>query len=149
MTDLLWNEAQQLVFASSLAIALVLLLRPLLRRAFGPELAYLAWAAIGWELVFASVPVGTGLVAAPAPAMLAAMHLAFIALFIAVTTAPDDAKPLQRLLLLGQLALAFVLMALARNHSLPVLLILVAVQVVHLWSPRAALAIIGGTNVRV
>ena len=111
--------------------------------------AYLAWAAIGWELVFASVPAGTGLVAAPAPAMLAAMHLAFIALFIAVTTAPDGVKPLQRLLLLGQLALAFVLMALVRNHSLPVLLILVAVQVVHLWSPRAALAIIVGTNVLV
>ncbi len=108
--------------------------------------AYLAWAAIGWELVFAAVPAGTGLVAAPSPAMLAAMHLGFLALFIAVTTAPDGATPLQRLLLLGQLALAFALMALVRNHSLPVLLILVAVQVVHLWSPRSALAIILGTN---
>ena len=46
MIDLLWNEAQQLVLASSLAIGLVLLLRPLLRRTFGPELAYLAWAAV-------------------------------------------------------------------------------------------------------
>ena len=56
MTDLLWNEAQQLVFASSLAIALVLLLRPLLRRAFGPELAYLAWAAVPLSLLAVLLP---------------------------------------------------------------------------------------------
>ena len=56
MTVLLWNEAQQLVFASSLAIALVLLLRPLLRRAFGPELAYLAWAAVPLSLLAVLLP---------------------------------------------------------------------------------------------
>lgn len=63
MIEVLWKEAQLLTLASSLAIALVLLLRPLLRRAFGPELAYLAWVAVPMVMLAVLLPQP-----APAPA---------------------------------------------------------------------------------
>lgn len=107
---------------------------------------YLAWAAIGWELLFSrwSPPawLGTG---APATGWLALLHLAFLLLFVACTSGPWP-KPWDRALVLAQLALVFALLLLARNSTLPILLILCVIQVVQVWSPRASLAIILGAN---
>lgn len=66
MIELFWKEAQQLVLASTGAIALVLLLRAPLRRAFGPELAYLAWAAVPLSLLAVLLPGAATLPAHPA-----------------------------------------------------------------------------------
>ncbi|HEX4854304.1 sensor histidine kinase [Arenimonas sp.] len=112
--------------------------------------AYIAWAAIGWELLFARWSPPPGGLAWPASAtLLALMHVGFLALFLAVTGGPrePEVRMLPRLMLLGQVALAFALMLVARNSSLPILLILCVIQVVHLWSPRPALAIILAINV--
>ena len=108
--------------------------------------AYLAWGAIGWELLFLRwTP--TGWLGAPPPqAVLALMHIGFIALFV-VHTCGAWSKASARLLVLGQLALAFGLMLVARNSSLPILLILCVVQVVQVWSPRPAVLMIVSMNV--
>ena len=108
--------------------------------------AYLAWTAIGWELLFSRWATPAWL-ASPVPvALLACMHLAFIVMFMAVSSGPREQQTSQRLMLLVQLALALGLMALARNSSLPILLILCVIQVVHLWRPRSALALIVAIN---
>jgi signal transduction histidine kinase len=110
--------------------------------------AYVAWAAIGWELVFTRwtpPPV----LAAPAPvALLVAMQVAFLLLFMVVSSVPvaDAGK---RAMVLLQYGLAFALMMLARNSTLPILLILCAIQVVHLWRPRGALLVIAASNVAI
>lgn len=107
---------------------------------------YLAWAAIGWELLFSRWASPAWLMAPVPVALLACMHLAFLVLFMAVSSGPDGQQPLKRLMLVLQLLLALALMALARNSSLPILLILCVVQVVHLWTPRTALALIVAIN---
>lgn len=108
--------------------------------------AYVAWAAIGWELLFARWTPPAWLDEPTATGTLAAMHLGFLALFLAVTSGPPESRPLQRLLLAGQLGLAFGLMLLARNSSLPILLILCVIQMVHLWAPRQAALIVLAVN---
>jgi signal transduction histidine kinase len=107
--------------------------------------AYLAWAAIGWELLFARWTAPAWLAAPPATGLLALLHLGFMALFL-LNTSGDWSKARARALVLAQLGLAFVLMLLARNSSLPILLILCVVQLVQVWSPRSALAMIIATN---
>jgi signal transduction histidine kinase len=108
---------------------------------------YLAWAAIGWELVYTSwsPPAWLGGQALPV-AVLAGLHLAFLALFMATTCRPWARLP-ERLMLLGQLAITFGLMLLARNSTLPILLILCVVQLVQLWPPRVSVAMILAINV--
>ena len=107
--------------------------------------AYLAWGAIGWELMFSRwQPPGVALVAPSA--LLATLHVAFLLLFMAVTCGPS-AQPAKRVMILAQLGLAFVLMLLARNSTMPILLILCAIQIVHCWRPRAALLILIAVNV--
>lgn len=110
--------------------------------------AYVAWAAIGWELLFTRTNTPDWLAAPTPTSTLALMHLGFLALFLAVTGGPPDPQPrtLPRLLLAGQVALALGLMLLARNSSLPILLILCVIQVVHLWAPRTAVLIILAIN---
>lgn len=110
MIELLWKEAQQLVLASSLAIALVLLLRPLLRRAFGPELAYLAWAAVPLSVVAVLLPQVATLPLHPAsPAGWTAQALGGVQ--SAVLQAPIDLRPwLMLAWCLGALAVATTLL---------------------------------------
>lgn len=117
MIDLLWNEAQQLVLASSLAIGLVLLLRPLLRRTFGPELAYLAWAAVPFSLVAVLLPQAASLPPHPS-ASPSWTTQALAGVQSAVLQAPVDPRP--GLLLgwgLGALVLAMVLMRTQRRFA--------------------------------
>lgn len=90
----------------------------------------LAWGAIGFELVWGR-PETPDWLASPTPtAVLAALHLLFLVLFIW----PNKT----RAAVLGQLLVALCLMLLARAGSLPILLIIVMAQVAHLWSSRAA-----------
>lgn len=107
---------------------------------------YLAWGAIGWELVFTRSTTPDWL-ATPAPvAVLAAMHLAFLLLFMLATSArlpPWTA----RTMVLVQVLLALGLMLVVRNSSVPILLILCVVQLVQVFPPRASLAVIVAMNV--
>jgi signal transduction histidine kinase len=80
--------------------------------------------------------------------LLLGLHVAFLAAFVHVTTRRDDAAlPLQRALVVVQFALAFALLWLARASSLPILLILCVIQAIHVWTPRATLAIAAAANV--
>src|SRR6187200_1868309 len=111
---------------------------PRLQRLLSPLnfAGYLAWAAIGYELAVHRDPVaGFFATSAPPTSVLLLLHLGFLAAFIAVTTGPEGAPPTwkERALLLLQLVLAFVLMNLARASTLPILLILCVIQIVHLW----------------
>jgi signal transduction histidine kinase len=109
---------------------------------------YLAWAAIGWELVYSTWSPPAWLAQpVPAPA-LAAMHLAFLALFMANTCGPWP-RLVERAMVLAQLAITFGLMLLARNSTLPILLILCVVQLVQMWPPRASVAMVVAINVGV
>ncbi|GAB2499522.1 sensor histidine kinase [Arenimonas alkanexedens] len=102
---------------------------------------YVAWAAIGWELLFFSWTPPAWL-PAPAPsAMLLALHLGFLALFMATTCGPWP-RASGRLMLAGQLVIAFALVLLARSSTLPILLILCVVQMVQLYPPRSSLVLI-------
>lgn len=109
--------------------------------------AYLAWGAIGWELMFTrwASPAWLG---APAPGwLLAGLHLAFLGLFMSVVGHGRDVTGGLRLRVALQFGIAFALMALARNSTLPILLILCVVQVVHVFPPRPAVAIVLAANV--
>src|SRR5690606_5765970 len=78
---------------------------------------------------------------APTPAAwLAALHLAYLGLFAAVLGHEEspDPPPYLRAFVLLQYGLVFALMLLARSSTLPILLILCAIQVIHLWAPRPA-----------
>ena len=109
--------------------------------------AYLALAAIAWELLLLRWAPPPWLASPPGTPALAAMLAAFVALFLLTTSAPDGQRTQQRGLLLGQVALAFGLMMVARNSSLPILLILCVIQIVQLWPPRASVALIVALNV--
>ena len=101
----------------------------------------LAWGAIGFELIWGR-PDTPDWLASPTPtAVLAALHLLFLALFIW----PNK----HRYVVLGQLLVALCLMLLARAGSLPILLIIVMAQVAHLWSSRAVGLIFVVVNVLV
>ena len=109
--------------------------------------AYVAWAAIGYELAFTPVAAPAWRDAAAPVWLLASLHVAFLALFLAVT-GRDHAKPgPARVLVVGQIALTFVLVALARASAMPILLILCAIQIVYLWSPRVSAALIVAINI--
>ena len=108
---------------------------------------YVAWAAIGFELLYTTWSPPDWRPGPASPWVLGALHVAFLALFATVITREDLSQPLRRTLLLAQVALLFVLMAIARASALPILGILCAIQVVHLWPPRAALALMAAFNV--
>ncbi|HEX5693669.1 MAG TPA: TonB family protein [Arenimonas sp.] len=79
MIDAIWKESQQLLLAATLATAVVLLVRPWLRRTFGAELAYLAWAAVPLALVAVLLPQASTLPPYPAGAALTLPGLASLA----------------------------------------------------------------------
>ena len=108
---------------------------------------YVAWAAIGFELLYTTWTPPAWRPGPASPWLLGALHIGFLAMFATVITRDDLALSLRRALLLAQVALLFVLMALARASALPILGILCAIQVVHLWPPRAALALMVALNV--
>ena len=107
---------------------------------------YLAWGAIGWELMFSRWQPPGGLALQAPSALLATLHVVFLLLFMAVTSGPW-AQPAKRAMVLAQIALAFVLMLLARNSTLPILLILCAIQIVHCWPPRLATLMVLAINI--
>jgi signal transduction histidine kinase len=98
--------------------------------------AYLAWAAIGLE-IGTSTPDPTGVLPAawtwPA---LVAMHVVVLALFLACRLRPWREAP-QRALVWGQVLIALAMIAVARDTSVPVLLIVAMAQNASLYRPRA------------
>jgi len=109
--------------------------------------AYLAWGAIGWELLF-TTPGAPAWLGAPAPTwLLAGLHLAFLALFVSVIGGRAADAPWLRTRVLLQFAVAFALMMFARSSTLPILLILCVVLAVHVFRPRAAVLVVLAANV--
>ena len=97
--------------------------------------AYVAWLAIGSELV-ANAPAATGLLTGPAlwPGVLG-LHAAFLLLFVLrqwLSLAPLAS----RLMVAGQLLSALLLLALARYGSTGILLVIVMAQLAQLLTPR-------------
>ena len=103
---------------------------------------YVTWAAIGWEVIFLGSGVPAWLGEAPEAWLLASLHLAWFGLFLGVLGSGENPNTRLRVMLIAQYALAFAMMALARNSTLPILLILCAVQVAHLWSPRGVAVVL-------
>ena len=103
---------------------------------------YATWAAIGWEMIFLGSGVPAWLGEAPEAWLLAGLHLAWFGLFLGVLASGENPNTRLRVMLIAQYALAFAMMALARNSTLPILLILCAVQVAHLWSPRGVAVVL-------
>ena len=103
---------------------------------------YVTWAAIAWELVFGGSGVPEWLAQAPPAWLLGALMLAYLALFVTVVGGNHEVDTRLRLMIVVQYALVFTMMALARNSTLPILMILCAVQVAHAWSPRGAAAVL-------
>lgn len=99
---------------------------------------YITWAAIGWELLFGGSGVPSWLSQAPPTWVLASLHLAYFGLFVVAVGSDVHRTVRQRALVIMQYVLVFAMMALARNGTLPILLILCAVQVANAWSPRSA-----------
>jgi signal transduction histidine kinase len=110
---------------------------------------YVAWAAIGFELLYTNWAPPDWRPGPASPWLLGTLHVAFLALFATVISRDDLSQPLRRSLLLAQVALLFVLMAIARASALPILGILCAIQVVHLWTPRAAFALMVAFNIAI
>jgi len=108
---------------------------------------YITWAAIGWELIYGGSGVPDWLAQAPPDWLLGGLHLAWFGFFLAVVVSQDHETPRLRALVVIQYLLVFALMAVARNSSLPIMLILCAVQVAHAWSPRGAAIVIVIANV--
>ena len=104
---------------------------------------YLAWGAIGFEIL-----VSRGSAAPGENAVVAGLHLAFLALFMAVTSG-QRASHGARAMVLVQVGLTFVLMVLTRYTSVPILLILCVVQLVRVFSPRQSVVLIVLMNVAV
>jgi len=108
---------------------------------------YIAWAAIGYEMLFTAWAPPAWRAAPASPWLLGGLHVAFLAMFATVISRQDLPLWLRRALVLAQLAVLFTLMALARSSALPILGILCAIQAVHLWPPRAALVLMAAVNV--
>jgi signal transduction histidine kinase len=102
---------------------------------------YLAWGAIGFEML-----VARGSSAPGENLLVAGLHLAFLALFMAVTSG-QRASNAARAMVLAQVGLAFVLMTLTRYTSVPILLILCVVQLVRVFSARQSVVLIVLMNV--
>lgn len=112
MLEAFWKAAQLLTLASSLAIVLVLLVRPLLQRSFGPELTYLAWAAVPLVLLAVLVPQAPSPLPHPADAGWTGQAMA--AVQATILQAPTDPRPwLLAIWCLGALAM---LVTLARTQ---------------------------------
>ncbi len=107
---------------------------------------YLAWGAIGFEMLLAHQPADNG--ASLPLATVAALHLLFLALFMAVTSGRQADRTTQAMVL-AQVGLAFALMMLVRYTSVPILLILCVVQLVRVFSARTSVWIIVLMNVAV
>lgn len=105
---------------------------------------YLAWGAIGFEMLISHDPADTGM-AVPLAAV-AALHLLFLALFMTVTSGQSVSRGTQAMVL-AQIGLAFMLMALARYSSVPILLILCVVQLVRVFNARLSVVIILAMNI--
>lgn len=103
---------------------------------------YITWAAIGWEMLVYGSGVPAWLDQAPPTWLLATLHLAFFGLFVSVLGSQDHETTGLRTRVIAQYLLVFALMALALNGTLPILLILCAVQVAHAWAPRGAVAVL-------
>ncbi|GAB2666519.1 sensor histidine kinase [Arenimonas aestuarii] len=108
---------------------------------------YVTWGAIGWDLVFGGSGVPAWLDGAPPAWGLGALHVAYLVLFMAVVGREDAPLPRLRVYIVIQYLLAFAMMALARNSTLPILLILCAIQVVHAWSPRGSGVVLALVNI--
>ncbi|HEX5694595.1 MAG TPA: sensor histidine kinase [Arenimonas sp.] len=124
-------------------------MREQLKQLFTPlNLAgYITWAAIGWELVYGGSSVPGWLGQAPPTWLLGGLHLVWFGLFATVLSLQDHESPRLRVLVIAQYLLVFALMSMARNSSLPILLILCAVQAAHAWSPRGATIVIVLANI--
>lgn len=107
---------------------------------------YLAWGAIGFEMLLAHDPAKTGM-QVPLAAV-AALHLLFLGLFMAVTSGRGNGRTTQAMVL-AQVGLAFALMMLVRYTSVPILLILCVVQLVRVFSAQVSAWIILALNVAV
>lgn len=107
--------------------------------------AYIAWLAIGSELL-SSTPRSTGLIDAPAlwPTLIAA-HVAFLAVFMLRTVVRmDDRHGIG--MVIAQLALAVGIIALSRYGSTPVLLIIVMAQLAQMLSPTRLVLVFLAVN---
>ena len=107
--------------------------------------AYIAWSAVAFELVFGD-PSTPAWLDAPSPTgVLAGLMGLFLALLIVVTVCspPENAA---RAMVVGQFALMVAMMLLSRSGALAILMVLVAIQVVHLWTPRWAVALLLAAN---
>lgn len=125
-------------------------MRAFAKRLFTPlNLAgLLTWAAIAWEVVVLGTGTPPWRDAPTPPALLAALLLAYLALFAAVLGHEESAEPppYLRVLVLLQYVLVFVVMLLARSSTLPILLILCAVQAIHGWAPRPTAVLLVAVN---
>ncbi len=110
---------------------------------------YLAWGAIGYEIwVTGWTPPAWREGQQASGWLVAALVVAFVALFAATTQRPtrvDD--PVARTYWLLQVLLAFVLMLLVRSSTIPILLVLCVVQLVHLWPPRTVVLLMAAINI--
>ena len=107
--------------------------------------AYIAWSAVAFELVFGD-PSTPAWLDAPSPTgVLAGLMALFLALLIVVTvrSPPENAA---RAMVVGQFALMVAMMLLSRSGALAILMVLVAIQVVHVWTPRWAVALLLAAN---
>ena len=107
--------------------------------------AYIAWSAVAFELVFGN-PSTPAWLDAPSPTgVLAGLMGLFLALLIVVTvrSPPENAA---RAMVVGQFALMVAMMLLSRSGALAILMVLVAIQVVHVWTPRWAVALLLAAN---
>ena len=107
--------------------------------------AYIAWSAVAFELVFGN-PSTPAWLDAPSPTgVLAGLMGLFLALLIVVTVCspPENAA---RAMVVGQFALMVAMMLLSRSGALAILMVLVAIQVVHVWTPRWAVALLLAAN---
>jgi signal transduction histidine kinase len=119
---------------------------PVLLRMFQPLnlAAYLAWLAIGGSLL-THAPAPTGVLApgATLPVLLA-LHGLVLVLFLSVQWARTEARAL--VLVLGQLATALAMVAIARDGVLPILMIIAMAQLAALVSPRRLALVFVATN---
>jgi len=108
--------------------------------------ALIAWLAIGWEMLLLGTRTTAWIGDEPPYALMACLHVAFLALFLAHVS-DGWSKNVERALVLVQIAMAFALLSMSRSSSLPILMVLCVIQVVHVWPARSAIALIGLLNI--
>jgi signal transduction histidine kinase len=109
--------------------------------------AYIAWIAIGAELMTSVIPYWEG--GLEQRNLVLALHLTFLVIFVAVgrDTLTDPVRPIDRVTTLIQAVIALVMVALAPGHSAPVLLIIISAALFSEWRPRTAALILLAINV--